>query len=68
MEPLLQGVNAIITVDLFVTTAQLAQGQTWVITVKIGARRLKICPAGENSSCGKNLICNLILYIKKIAS
>ena len=44
----------IITVELFVTMARLAQGQTSVIMVKIGARRVKIRPAGENSSHGKN--------------
>ena len=38
----------IITVELFVTTAKLARGQTSVITVKIGACRAKIPLANEN--------------------
>ena len=36
--------------------ARLAQDQTLVIMVKIGACRVKIYPAGENSGHGKNLI------------
>ena len=42
------------------TTAQLAWGQTSVITVKIGDHRVKICPADE-SSC---VSCNLILCVE----
>ena len=37
----------IITVKLFVTMAQLAWGQTSIITVEIGAHRVKIHLAGE---------------------
>ena len=43
-------VTSISTVELFVTMARLAQGQTSVITVKIGAHNAKIYPASENSS------------------
>ena len=34
-------------VKLFVTTARLAQGQTSVVTVKIGAHKVQIRPTGE---------------------
>ena len=34
--------TSVSTVELFVTMARLARGQTWVSTVKIGARRVKI--------------------------
>ena len=37
----------IITVELFVTTSQLARDQTSVIMLKIGAHRVLIHPAGE---------------------
>ena len=43
----LANTTLIITVKLFVTTARLALCQTSVITVKICARRGKICPTGE---------------------
>ena len=40
--------TSITEVKLFVTIAKLARGQTSITAVKI-------CPAGENSGCGKNL-------------
>ena len=56
--------TSIITVELFVTTARLARGQTLFIRVKIGDRRVKICSDCENSSRGENSICYLILCKK----
>ena len=56
----------IITVELFVTMARLAQGQTSVIMVKIGARWVKIRPAIGNSSHGKKLILQFNPMCKKI--
>ena len=65
--------TSIITVKLFVTTAQLARGQTSVITVKIGACRIKILPATEkfallvkNFDHGKNWILQFNPMCKKI--
>ena len=58
--------TSIITVKLFVTTVQLARGQTSVIMVKIGACRVKIRTASENSGCGKNLILQFNPMCKQI--
>ena len=58
--------TSIITVELFVTTAWLAEGQTLVITVKIGDNKVKIRLVGENSGTGKNLILQFNPMCKKI--
>ena len=58
----------IITVELFVTTARLARGQTLVIMVKTAALGVKIRPASENSGHCKNLILQFNPMYKKIVS
>ena len=39
--------TSITAVKLFVTISQLARGTTSITMVKNGARKVKICPAGE---------------------